>query len=497
MRRPRHRRVRYRIHPNRTGVETLVSHGVGVHPLSAGYIPPAASPIMRIALQSLQAAVIGLALATGAPASAQEAITGNWQLWLEGPQTIPVVIALAESGGGLQAAVLTGEGTLRFTRVARTPAGFDATVASGPAEYAVRATIRGDSLAGEWSGSGFAGTMRGTRLAAEALAPIAGAAVFDSVARVLERRFYDPGMNGADWPALLARLRPRAAAATNDVEAYGVISELLAGIGGSHLGFSAAPRGAPSPAGAPARAGTPAPSGVVRWRVLSPSLGYLRIDDFSPTGAAARPEFARLDSAFAALGNLPALIIDLRSNPGGSLDLAAWLARHLIARPTPGGYFVTQTGYTSRGMRTAQALDAATVPPLDASIGGGGLYGAVQAAGGAAMVYVGGGAASPYAGRVAILTDRRTGSAAEAVAAALREARGAITVGDRTAGAMLSSDQVGIAPGWRLRYPMMDYRTAAGVRVEGDGVRIDVPAPVAGDAPIRAAAQALGQPLPE
>ena len=440
-------------------------------------------------------ALLLAALFGAVPASAQSSgVEGNWLILLDVLGRLPLVISLADGpGGALQAAALTGEGTIRFTGAQRTAGGFQAAVAIGTAEYAVSAAVRGDSLAGEWRGGGQSGTLRGVRVPREALAPLAGTAVFDSVAGLLARRFYDPGMNGADWPRLLAELRPRAAAARNDAEAYAAIRALLSAVGGSHLDFYAAPNIAP--AAAPAPAADAAPAGVVRWRVLSPELGYLRIDNFSPTGAAARADFARLDSAFAQMRALPALIIDLRANPGGSLDLAAWLGRHLVARPTAAGYFVTQSGFTRRGLDSAQALDAPSVPPLDASVGGAGLFGAVDAAGGAAMVYVGGGGAAAYAGRIAILVDRRTGSAAEAVAAALREVRGAVTVGERTAGAMLSADETPVAPGWRLRYPAMDFRTAAGLRVEGDGVRVDVPAP-AGDAGIAAAARALGVAAP-
>jgi C-terminal processing protease CtpA/Prc len=199
------------------------------------------------------------------------------------------------------------------------------------------------------------------------------------------------------------------------------------------------------------------------------------------------------------MAGLPAIVIDLRGNEGGSVDLAYRLGQHLLAAAVPAGYFVIRRGYDERGMRAAVALDTATVPalPTDGSVTGAMLAGAVDAAGGAAMLYVGGGLARPYTGRVAVLTDRETGSAAEAVAAILRETRGAVTVGERTAGAMLSSVDVMVAPGWRLRYPAMDYRTAAGLRVEGDGVAPDVPVPPADRAALlRAAAQALRVPSP-
>lgn len=52
--------------------------------------------------------------------------------------------------------------------------------------------------------------------------------------------------------------------------------------------------------------------------MLSPSLGYLRIESFSPLGAALVPEVVRMDSAFAEMAGLPAIVIDLRGNEGGS-----------------------------------------------------------------------------------------------------------------------------------------------------------------------------------
>jgi C-terminal processing protease CtpA/Prc len=226
-------------------------------------------------------------------------------------------------------------------------------------------------------------------------------------------------------------------------------------------------------------------------------MGYLRIESFSPSAAALVPEVARMDSAFAAMAGLPAIVIDLRGNEGGSVDLAYRLGQHLHATPVAGGYLVVRRGFDSRGMRTAAALDPATVPALPADLPGAMLTDAVDSAGGAGMLYMGGGVARTYTGRIAVLTDGNTGSAAEAVAAILRETRGGIMIGERTAGAMLSSADVMVALGWRLRYPAMDFRTAAGVRVEGDGVAPDVPAPAADRAALlRAAAEALRVPAP-
>jgi len=399
---------------------------------------------------------------------------------------------------------LSRQQTIVPSSAARTDSGFVVSAAAWGREFVLDVAVRGDSLRGSWSGAGQAPlAASGVRLSRESLAPLTGTAVFDSVVRVLERHFYDPGYNGADWARLVAEARPRAAAARSDGEAYAVISGLLRALGTSHLNFTAVPRvprvPPPFPASTPALRAPAASTPSVGWQVLSPSLGYLRIESFSPSGAALVSEVARMDSAFAEMATLPAIVIDLRGNEGGSVDLAYRLAQHLHATPVPAGYFVVRRGYDGRGMRTAGALDTATVPalPKDGSMTGAMLADAVEAAGGAAMLYVGGGLARTYTGRIAVLTDENTGSAAEAVAAILQEARGAVVVGERTAGAMLSSADVMVASGWRLRYPAMDYRTAAGRRLEVDGVAPDVLAPPADRAALlRAAAEALRVPAP-
>lgn len=440
------------------------------------------------------------ALASAAHAQGRPEVAGNWLVRVAGPQPFSVVLSVDKRGGGLTARAMSRQRTIVPTSAARTDSGVVVNVSVGGREFGLDVAVRGDSLRGSWSGAGQAPLRAsGVRLPRETLAPLTGTAAFDSVVGVLERGFYDPGFNGADWARLVAQARPRVAAARSDGEAYAIISGLLRAVGTSHLDLTAVPRVPPPSAGTTAPRAPAASSPSVSWEVLSPSLGYLRIASFSPAGATLVPEVARMDSAFAEMAGLPAIVIDLRGNEGGSVDLAYRLGQHLQRVPVPAGYFVIRRGYASRGMRAAGALDTATVPalPTDGSVTGAMLGQAVDAAGGAAMLYIGGGIARPYTGRIAVLADGGTGSAAEAVAAVLQEARGAIVVGERTAGAMLSSAEATVAPGWRLRYPAMDYRTAAGRRVEGDGVAPDVPAPAADRAALlRAAARALRVPPP-
>ena len=79
-----------------------------------------------------------------------------------------------------------------------------------------------------------------------------------------------------------------------------------------------------------------------------------------------------------------------------------------------------------------------------------------------------------FAGKVAILVDGATASACEPLVHLLKKAKRARVFGDTTAGAMLSSDDVDLGDGWRLRIPTADYVTADGVRLEKRGVEPDV-----------------------
>ncbi len=85
-----------------------------------------------------------------------------------------------------------------------------------------------------------------------------------------------------------------------------------------------------------------------------------------------------------------------------------------------------------------------------------------------------------YQGKVAVLTSGATGSASEMFAAAMRELRGGEIFGGKTAGAVLASIISPLKNGhnfW-IQYPLLDYVTIKGLRLEGNGVKPLVEAPV-------------------
>lgn len=86
---------------------------------------------------------------------------------------------------------------------------------------------------------------------------------------------------------------------------------------------------------------------------------------------------------------------------------------------------------------------------------------------------------------VAVLIDGGSGSASEILAAALREQRKSPVIGSKSAGAVLASVVVplGNAPmgspdNFWVQFPLTDYLTIGGQRLEGNGVKPDVEAKV-------------------
>ena len=112
-------------------------------------------------------------------------------------------------------------------------------------------------------------------------------------------------------------------------------------------------------------------------------------------------------------------------------------------------------------------------------------------------------AVPPFTGRVAVLINRASASASEIATAALVEVRDppAITVGTRTAGAVLVANDVSMPEGFRMRVPVSDYVTIKGRRLEGNpwvaqiqiqtGFRRD--SAIASDRVVAAAVKALAE----
>jgi carboxyl-terminal processing protease len=82
-----------------------------------------------------------------------------------------------------------------------------------------------------------------------------------------------------------------------------------------------------------------------------------------------------------------------------------------------------------------------------------------------------------FEGNVAVLINGGSGSASEITAAALKEHRNCPIVGTKSAGAVLVSMMSPLPGGFSLQYPLMDYVTYKGIRLEGNGIVPDAESP--------------------
>jgi C-terminal processing protease CtpA/Prc len=80
----------------------------------------------------------------------------------------------------------------------------------------------------------------------------------------------------------------------------------------------------------------------------------------------------------------------------------------------------------------------------------------------------------PYHGRMVLLVNEHTHSAAEMVASFAKEHRLATLVGKRTAGEVLGGANFHLRSGYRLRIPTAGWFTWQGECIEGKGVQPDI-----------------------
>lgn len=161
---------------------------------------------------------------------------------------------------------------------------------------------------------------------------------------------------------------------------------------------------------------------------LRDDIGLIRFNTF------AVPVVAKFCDALTEFAAKKAIVIDLRGNLGGNLGAVIGLAGMLSERNIDLGTSIYRSGPEPL---TAQSK------------------------------------AKHYKGRIVVLVDGMTFSAAEMLSSSLQDSRRAIVVGDRTAGETLPAITVDLPTGARLLYPIADYKSASGRLLEGKGVTPD------------------------
>jgi C-terminal processing protease CtpA/Prc len=203
--------------------------------------------------------------------------------------------------------------------------------------------------------------------------------------------------------------------------------------------------------------------------VIPPNVGLLKIAWF---GGGMGKLFAKsLDSAVRDLKERGAdrLIIDLRGNIGGGLGFAR-LAGYLCAGQIPIGYSLTP-----QRLRKGYNKDAlARVPMPESRLGLVLTLSRFAFQDKSILLLTQGLGAQSFHGRIAVLVNECTNSAAEMVASFAAENQLATVVGQRTAGRVLGAANFKVGSGYWLRLPVMGWYTPSGLCLDGKGVSPDV-----------------------
>lgn len=337
--------------------------------------------------------------------------------------------------------------------------------------------------------------------------------VFDRVWSDVRREYYDPGLHGVDWNAARRTWRPQALAATDDRGLYRALNAMLDLLDDDHAG-AAPPAVArrqdmlrqrramiglsmrPDPDGSDGytiervvTGSVAAEAGIaVGWRlevqtefewtpeqdVIEGQPVALSLVDLTGTRRpmVLTPRVMDPQPAFVADRSRPGVVV-LRVE-GFEPGLGRWMGDQLAGLPAETDVVVDLRGNSGGRLLEAEAVLSCFLPPDR-------VWATRRPRSGRTVVMSTGagcgGLAGPAANDVAVLVDGQSRSAAELTPAALQEARRALVVGERTAGAVLISQEARLPDGGRLTLSRADFITSGGVRLEKNGVQPDLVAP--------------------
>ncbi|MWV26293.1 S41 family peptidase [Aurantiacibacter rhizosphaerae] len=183
----------------------------------------------------------------------------------------------------------------------------------------------------------------------------------------------------------------------------------------------------------------------VTWELLDGNIGHISVNEFSAdVGADVRQGLRELQEQ--ATGRLGGLVLDLRRNPGGSLDEAVALSDLFLSD----GQIVSQRG---RSRRETIYYDAETVYRGDAAEG------------------------LP----IIVLIDEGSASASEIVAGALQDHRRALVMGERSFGKGSVQTLLPLSRDTALKLTTARYYTPSGRSVQEGGIEPDIRVPQLSD----------------
>ncbi len=211
---------------------------------------------------------------------------------------------------------------------------------------------------------------------------------------------------------------------------------------------------------------------LVEARQLGNGLGYLKVAMFP--GMIGVEVANEISLAVERLGVVDNLIIDLRGNTGGGIG-ALRVMSILTPDRIPVGFALDRRRVTrnleteKQGFRRFSRIPASTKALWRLAL----QFGPAMMAKKPIVLQTEGLGERPFHGRVVLLVNRHTASAAEMIVAFARENQLATIVGEKTAGRLLSATSAKVGNGFRLAMPTGAYYTWNGLVLEGTPMEPD------------------------
>jgi C-terminal processing protease CtpA/Prc len=165
------------------------------------------------------------------------------------------------------------------------------------------------------------------------------------------------------------------------------------------------------------------------------------------------------------------LILDLRGNPGGGLG-SLRLMSYLVPDRRPTGYSLTRKGKATGGIPDG-LMRIQRIPETKLRLYAMALRFGVLHRDRSLSLWTEGFGAQPFHGKVVLLVDEFTRSAAEMIAAFASRSRIATLVGASTPGQVLGAANFRVGGDYRLRMPVTAWYMWDGELIEGKGVMPD------------------------
>lgn len=175
---------------------------------------------------------------------------------------------------------------------------------------------------------------------------------------------------------------------------------------------------------------------IFEHKMLDGGIGYLKLNSFTAT---AMPEFCK---TIHQMNDSPAIILDLRDNPGGLIAMTASIMGLVESKPVKFG-------------RLFRDMPSASFMSEDVALES---YPQAQ----------------PYAGRIVVLINGSSASSSEILSSGLQETGRALIVGEQSAGEVMSSIVYKLPTPAFFQIAISDFETAGGFRLEGKGVTPDI-----------------------